>query len=151
MMLWNLINTLLGLVALAIAIWGVTANVRQYNLAKRQDEEAKKQKEEDEEWSLRFGRAAKNLTNIGRRYMLGGKTYGQGFGFDLVFPDAELRQRIESLLIFRNSNRDITSRSLPNEQLRLTHVRKAITDVLDAIEKVKRDSPDLAGAMGILH
>jgi hypothetical protein len=151
MMLWNLINTLLGLVALAIAIWGVTANVRQYNLAKRQDEEAKKQKEEDDEWSLRFGRAAKNLTNIGRRYMSGGKTYGQGSGFDLVFPNAELRQRIESLLIFRNSNRDITARSLPNEQLRLTHVRKTITDVLDAIEKVKRESPDLAGAMGILH
>jgi hypothetical protein len=151
MMLWNLINTALALVALGIAIWGVTANVRQYHLAKRQDEDAKKQKMEDEEWSQRFGRVAKNLTNIGRRYTQGGKTYGQGFGFDLVFTDVELRQRIEALLIERNSNRDIKARSLPNEQLRLSHVRQTIADALDAIEKVKKETPELAGAMGILQ
>ena len=35
--------------------------------------------------------------------------------------------------------------------LRLPHVRKTIAEVLDAIEKVKKESPDLAGAMGILQ
>ena len=150
MLLWNLINTILGLVALGIAIWGATANVRQYRLAKRQDDDAKKQKREDEEWSLKFGLATKYLVNIGRRYTAGGKTYGQGFGYDLVFPDVALRQRIDSLLIERNSNRDIRGRSLPNQQLRLPHLRKTITDVLDAVEKVRTESPELAAAMDIL-
>jgi hypothetical protein len=151
MLLWNLINTLLGLIALAIAVWGVTANVRQYNLAKKQDEEAKKLAKEDETWSLEFERVAKNLAKIGNRFTSGGKTYGQGVGYDLVFPDMELRQRIEAHLIQRNSNRDMQVRSLPNEQLRLPHVRKTITDVLDALERIKKEHPDLAAAMGILE
>jgi hypothetical protein len=63
---------------------------------------------------------------------------------------ATRRQRIEAHLIQRNSNRDMQVRSLPNEQLRLPHVRKTITDVLDALEKIKHEHPGLAAAMGIL-
>jgi hypothetical protein len=74
----------------------------------------------------------------------------QAIGFDLVFPDVELRQRIEALLIERNSNKDIKARYLPNEQLRLPHDRKTITDVLDGIENVKREFPDLAGHLCVL-
>ena len=151
MMLWNLINTFLALVALGIAIWGATANVRQYRVAKRQDEDARRQKKEDEEWSLKWSQAAKSLVNIGRRYTTGGKTYGQGFVFDLVFPDPPLRNRIEALLIERGPNGDISMRSLANEQLRLPHVRKTITDVLDEVEKVRRGSPELGRAMGFLE
>jgi hypothetical protein len=62
----------------------------------------------------------------------------------------ELRKRIEALLIERDSNRDIKARSLPNEQLRLSHVRKTIIDALDAIEKVKKETPELAEAVDIL-
>lgn len=148
MLLWNLINSVLGLVALGIAIWGVAANLRQYKLAKRQDEEAKEQKKEDEEWSAKFGLAASSLITIGKKYIA--TTQPQGYGYHIVFHDLELRQRIEAYLINLSSNLDMQVRSVPPEQLRLNDVRKTITDVLDAVEKVKKKHPDVATKLSIL-
>ena len=96
MFLWNIINTLLALVALVFGIWGVTANVGQYRLSRRQDEDAKKQSKIDEEWLAKFGLAARNLASIGNKSIA--MPY-QGFGYHIVFPNVELRQRIEAYLV----------------------------------------------------
>ena len=122
MLLWNIINTLLALVALGFGVWGVTANVKQYRLSKRQDEDAKKQAKEDEEWAAKFGLAARSLTAIGNKVI---SVPQYGVAYQIVFPDAGLQHRIEAHLINQDfSNMAIQVRSLSPEQLRLADVRK---------------------------
>src|SRR5271170_1624159 len=116
MLLWNIINTLLGLVALGFGIWGVTANVGQYRLSKRQDEDARRQAKEDEEWSAKFALAARNLIAIGNRII---SVPYHGMAYAIAFPDSEQRHRIEAHLINQDfSNMAIQVRSLSSDQLR---------------------------------
>jgi hypothetical protein len=147
-MLWNLINTVIASIGIGLAIWGITYRRRQFELLKQQDANTKKQATEDEEWAAKFGLAAKNLIKMSRNYVNIGAS--QGFAYHFFFPDPEFRNRIESFLIQREQTMDIQIRTLSPDQLRLPHVRSAITDVLRAVEKMKRDSPFLAEKLGIV-
>jgi len=145
--LWNLINTFIGSLALSIAIWGLLYVRRQFELSKRQDENAKKRASDDEEWSVKFGLAARTLASIGNKLI---SVPQYGYGYNLVFPSVELRQRIEAHLINLNpTNMSIQVRSLSSDQLRHQDVRRTIADVLAAIEKAKHDIPQAVRVLDI--
>jgi hypothetical protein len=147
-MLWNIINTILASIGIGLAIWGITYGRRQFELSKRQDDDAKKQSKEDEEWAAKFGRAATSLISIGNK-TISLPTYN-GMGYHIVFPDVELRHRIEAHLINQDfSNMAIQVRSLTSDQLRPLDVRKTIADVLDAVEKLKRENPKAAKVLNL--
>jgi hypothetical protein len=142
---WNLINTVMASIGIGLAIWGITYRRRQFELLKQQDANAKKQATEDE---AKFGLAAKNLIKMSRNYVNIGAS--PGFAYHFLSPDPEFRNRIESFLIQCEQTMDIQIRTLSPDQLRLPHVRSAITDVLRAVEKMKIDSPFLAEKLGIV-
>jgi hypothetical protein len=122
-------------VGIGLAIWGISYGRRQFELSKQQDEAAKKQAKEDAEWWEQFGKATKSITTIGKNYL----SMPQGFGFDIVFADNDLRQRIGAYFINLSPNRDMQVRSLAPEQLRLPDVRRTISNVNSAVESAKKE------------
>ena len=144
----NILNTVLASIGIGLAIWGISYGRKQFHLSKRQDEDAKRQAMNDEEWAAKFGLAAKNLTAIGNKIV---STPQYGSAYCIAFPDVGLRQRIEAHLINQDySNMAIQVRSLTTDQLRHHDVRDTITDVLAAIEKLKQESPQTLRVLGIL-
>lgn len=146
-MIWNLINTFIALLALGIAIWGVGYGRKQFRLSQRQDEDAKKQTKVDEEWSQKFSLVARVLTSTSSKMIA---VPQQGYAYYLLFPNIELRQRIEALLINLNqTNMAIHVRSLTFDQLRHQDIRRTIADVLSAVEKARQDNPKMLKVLDI--
>jgi hypothetical protein len=145
-MLWNLLNTILAVSAIAIAIWGTLYNKKQFRLSERQDQEAKTQALEDAYWAEKFGRAATVLVSVSGKMI---STPQYGYGYHLLFKP-ELRQRIEALLVELDpSNIKIQVRSLSSDHLRRQDVREAITDLLTAVELARCESPEMLKVLDI--
>jgi hypothetical protein len=65
-----------------------------------------------------------------------------------VFPDSELRGRIEFHLISMSGGRALV-RPVTTEQLSTPQMQKTIADVLDSVEQFKRANPGGARQIGI--
>jgi hypothetical protein len=65
-----------------------------------------------------------------------------------VFPDSELRRRIELHLISISSGRALV-RPVTTEQLSTPEMQKTITDLLDTVEQFKQANPAGARQIGI--
>jgi hypothetical protein len=142
-MLWNLINTILALVAIYIGLY----SKKQFDLSKRQDDDAKALAKDDAVWAAKFSDAAKVLVTTSRKTI---SVPQYGLAFHQLFPKHELRVRIEAMLINLNqSDMMVQIRPLTADQLRSQEVRKTITDVLDAVENARRDSPQLLKVLDI--
>jgi hypothetical protein len=117
------------------------------------DDEKIKQ-EEDNRWAEMYALAIRHLNNIVPRFYTGrpgppgiGRAGGNGYG--IVFPDPDLRQNIDTFLIDRKGER-MQARSLTPELLRLQVVRNTIQKVLDAIEAINRDDPEVASRLHLM-
>lgn len=140
-MWWNLANTVIGLIAVVIALVALRLTFRQDRLLKIERQEHAQRVTEDNEWAHKFTEAIRSLSIIIPRHVPGPRE-----AYDVVFTDIELRQRIEAHLI--NLERGFTgmtmqTRTLDVSQTRLQVVRKTIQDVLDVVEKLKVDDPAL--------
>jgi hypothetical protein len=146
-MWWNIINTFLASIGIGLAIWGISYGRKQFHLSKRQDEDQKAQAKDDEEWAAKFALAARNLTAIGNKII---SVPQYGVAYQVAFPDVELRHRIEAHLINQDfSNMNIQVRSLSSDQLRPPDVRRTISDVLAAVDHLKKENPQAARVLGI--
>jgi hypothetical protein len=150
MLLWNILSTLISVVALL----GTYYTYQQFRYLRDERERDKKRVTEDDEWAEKFTEATQQLTSLAPKFFAGvpgppgiGRPGGDGLG--LVFPELELRQRFQQHLIqFNGPGTRPQARSSNPEQLRLTPVRETIQKVLDRIEEVsgltRSSPPDLA-------
>jgi hypothetical protein len=102
---------------------------------------------EDAEWNKRFTDAMSVLNNALPRILMEGPA-----GFLVLVPDKEMRDRIEFYLIEPEtsySGKKVKVRTLSPEQLRSPAIRRTIQDVLDCVEKLKREKPDIAQRLRI--
>jgi hypothetical protein len=151
MLLWNILSTLISVVALL----GVYYTYQQFRYLRDERARDKRREAEDDKWAEKFTQATQQLTNLAPKFFTGvpgppgvGRPGGDGLG--LVFPELELRQRFQQHLIqFNGQGTRPQARSLNPEQLRLTPVRETIQKVLDRIEEVKRTDPALADRLGL--
>lgn len=103
------------------------------------------QKQNDTRWAERFESAAKQVVDIGPVLMVpdpGCNSVTLLFG--LVFPESELRTRIQNSIVQLDSPTMFSIRAYSDEQLRRSAVRQTIDDVLSAIELFREKQPRLA-------
>lgn len=73
-------------------------------------------------------------------------------GFVTLVPDKEMRDRIEVHLIRPKPNYSTTkleARTLGPEQLRGPIVRRTIQDVLDCVDTLRREKPEIAARLHV--
>jgi hypothetical protein len=103
----------------------------------------KKLRVRDDEWAKKFTDAIFALSNALPRTLSDGPA-----GFAALVPDKETRTRIETYLIEPErssySGATVKARTLSPEHLRSSAVQRTIQDVLDCVEKLKRENPDIA-------
>ena len=104
---------------------------------------------EDDEWAAKFSDAIGYLSNVIPRFFMGtsgpvgvGRAGGNAYG--LVFPELKLRQRIETFLIYLESQNKMRARPVTAAELRLRVVRETIQEVLDRVDHVKKNDKELA-------
>lgn len=102
------------------------------------------QRKKDELWATKLDEATSALCKICLRFIAG------GYGFPVVFPDPNVRQRIESYLIDRQEGPlRAHAKQLNPEMLRLRVVQETIDLALDTIKKFKEARPDDAQRLGL--
>ena len=107
----------------------------------------KAKKHEDEIWGKKFTNAVSALRNALPRTLT---EKGITPGFKALIPDEEMRYRIENYLIEPQqiySSQIVRARTVSPEQLRNPLVRQTIQDVLDCVETLKREKPEIAARL----
>jgi hypothetical protein len=140
-------------ISLLLSIIAIVISVRAFRYTKRQTEimesqESRKQREDQSmvEWAAKFDEAASAVVTIVPRSIFGTGTPG----YPSIFPDGELRTRIEAYLIDADFGRNrFTARQANPEQLRMPIVRQTIQRVLDRVKEFRESDPENARRLGL--
>ena len=109
----------------------------------------KSQERENAAWSNKFVEAISALDNALPRILIGGQPSN---GFVALIPEEGLRRRIEICLIEPQpyySGHKVKARTLSAEQLSDPMVRGTIQDVLDCVETLRREKPEIAARLHV--
>ena len=85
------------------------------------------------------GFAVACLLSIGCKWIIPSDRGTQGAGFNFVFPDRDLQQRIAMYLGARNSTGDFVPYQLTSDQLENPECCRTIRDVIDAVERARHE------------
>lgn len=133
----TIISLVVALVGAAVPVVSLYLQNKQLKI-ELENERAALQKETGyKREAVDHGYAVACLLAIGRRWITNAEG-GQGAGFDLVFPDRDLRTRIIMYLGRRNSVGDFLPHQLTADQLGNPECCRTIKDVLAAIEAARR-------------
>jgi hypothetical protein len=140
-------SLIVSVFALLISALAAFYTWRQANLAEKQQE----REEAVREWAEKFGQAVKLVLQIHPLWIQIPPALNQVNAYGLVFPDLELRSRIDLYLISRPPGAAHPEARVPTrEQLCTSEVRRTISDVLDRVEEFRRTNSDVARRVGIL-
>ena len=147
------IGILIAALALVATIWGVYYARGQLREAQRLQQQnqilLENQKREDDLWSEKCVRASQQLCTVAPRFIQGNAVQPSGDALCLLFPDYDIRNRILSHLIEKQSGLVYTLRPLDVNRLRLKPIRDLIDLVLARIEEIKTQDAELAHRMGL--
>jgi len=141
-----IISTPIALYALKVSMESRTYTRKQVELMQKQEEEQRRDRATEEEWAAKFDAAVSAVLKTAPTWT---KTpEAQVPTFALTFPDQVLIGRIERYLIEGSLHlRPVVARQIQATELRLPIVRETITQVLECVEKFKRDWPDEAARL----
>jgi hypothetical protein len=143
----HIVAALLVLIPILISIYALWVSIesRKYTRAQvelMQEQERTRERERaiEDEWAQKFDDAVSAVQKVASAWTQtpGGQTNTYG----LAFPGPDLVPRIERYLIEEKMSRGpVRARQINAAQLRLPIVQETITQVLDCVERFKREWP----------
>ncbi len=160
-MLWPTIAaTIGGLVGFIGGICGILSWINQrkqtavmqdqLNVMRNQFELTSQQEGSAVEWALKFDQAADALVKIAPLFISTGSSKTM-YGYDYIFPEGDLRRRIERYLGRHRRFFPAFRPVVPTkEQLQNPVIQKTIQEVLETIGRFKTEHTDFARALKLL-
>lgn len=142
-MIWNVTNTILAVLALALGGVAVYYARKQVVLIRLEQQRRNQQEDLGAEWAARADEVIRRLVVLVPRWSNGGDGVPAGPLYPMVLPEPELRAAVETHLIIRNGER-ATARTLTLDQMQNALVRETVQHVEEQFDAVRRDSPVLA-------
>lgn len=136
-----------------LSVIAILVSMRAFYFTKRQTvimetQEARKRRDDEStaEWTGKFDEAARAATSIASRSIFDHTAPS----YVSVFPDGELRTRIQSYLIDADFGRvRFSARPANVEHLRMTIVQQTIQQVLDRVKELREREPENARKLGL--
>ena len=138
---WNMdLLFLIPLLGFIITLLGWFNQREQTRLAKQQLKERKDLDKRVDAWYVKHGKAVAFLMKISARWIGPSSNINV---FQEVFPEKDLRSRMETYLGCKISDRFEPSH-ISRDNLLNPVFQKTINDILESVEKFKREKPDWA-------
>lgn len=149
----EIVGIIIGALALIATVWGAYYGRGQLREARKVSMQNQKfsenQIQQDDLWSEKSARASEILCKVAPRFVQGGPGRPSGDALCLLFPDYDVRNRILSHLIEKQSGLVYTMRPLDVSQLRLKPMRDLIDLILNRIADFKTQDPELSKRIGL--
>jgi len=143
-----LLSLLLSLVAIWISTRSVRFTKRQTELMENQEARTKRGDAIVAEWGPKFHEAVRAVLTVWPKFIVSSSPSGPAY--PRVFPDSDLRLRIETYLIDADLGRHrANARPVADELLRRPTVQETISQVLDSVKQFKEKDPGSASKMGL--
>lgn len=144
-MIWNLSNTILGSVALLVAIVAAHYTRTQVILIRSERKRRELDAQELIEWSARANEVQQRLLPLMLRWNYGGDGTAAGPLYPMIINEPALRGLIEAHLVCFDIGRNrAEARTLTPELLRLPLVRNTIQRVEERFASARKESPTVA-------
>ena len=142
-MTWNLVNTILAVLALAVGGAAAYYAYNQVALIRAEQQRQQKRERENIEWATRANQAIRKLISLVPLWSNGSDGVPNGPLYTRVLPDPNLRLAVETYLIVRHGER-ADPRALTSDMLQNALVREAIQSVEEQFALTCREAPALA-------
>jgi hypothetical protein len=141
-----IVSLLLSIIAVGISLTALRHSRRQTQIMEAQEVRRQEDGKNVEEWSRKFDAVVRLLLAIEPKSF----NDSRGRVFVYIFPEGDLRTRIETYLIEADLGRNhFKARSVSPEVLLMPIVQQTIQQVLDGVEEFRQKDPVSAARVGL--
>jgi hypothetical protein len=135
----------LTIASLVVAVIAVAVAVKQTNIARAVQRRQEDDQREIRDWQLKHEAVAVQLAKIHLTFMVPARGGGFMALYPAVFPEPELRNRIETYIVEIVDNRTrFAARTPTAHELHSPTLRRTVDDATAILERFKGDNPELA-------
>jgi hypothetical protein len=148
---WNVVNSVIALVALLVAIFASWYTRKQVVLIKEERTKRDGERQEMIEWSIRATGVQQHLMKFILKFSNGLNGASMGPLYPTIINDESLRGLVEAHLVTVDLGRNrLEAHQLNSDILSMPVVRETIQKVEQRFEEVRRDAPQLARQASLL-